>query len=60
MLKKFLTILLALLISFSVSKLAISQIDRKTKDDLYSQIKFSTTPPPPFHPNTLTNKKPKL
>jgi len=40
MLKKFLTILLALLISFSVSKLAISQIDRKTKDDLYSQIEL--------------------
>jgi len=38
--KKFLTILLALLISFSVSKLAISQIDRKTKDDLYSQIEL--------------------
>ena len=40
MLKKFSTILLALLISFSVSRLAISQIDRKTKDDLYSQIEL--------------------
>src|SRR3989338_3895385 len=38
--KKFSTILLALLISFSVSRLAISQIDRKTKDDLYSQIEL--------------------
>lgn len=40
MVKKFLTILLALVVSFSVSRLAMSQIDRKTKDDLYSQIEL--------------------
>ena len=40
MAKKVLTIPLALLISFSISTLAISQIDRKTKDDLYSQIEL--------------------
>ncbi len=38
--KKFLTILSALLVSCSISTLAISQIDRKTKDDLYSQIEL--------------------
>lgn len=40
MVKKTLTMVVALLISFSMVTLAMSQIDRKTKDDLYSQIEL--------------------
>lgn len=40
MVKKFSTILITLAIVFSLSTLALSQISRKTKDDLYSQIEL--------------------
>jgi len=38
--KKFITFFLAFVAVLSLSTLAISQIDRKTKDDLYSQIEL--------------------
>jgi carboxyl-terminal processing protease len=38
--KKFLTFLSAAVILFSLTSLALSQIDRKLKDDLYSQIEL--------------------
>ncbi|MCD4779409.1 MAG: S41 family peptidase [Candidatus Omnitrophica bacterium] len=38
--KKFLTFLSASVILFSLTSLALSQIDRKLKDDLYSQIEL--------------------
>lgn len=40
MLKKFFAIFISLLTIFSLTTLAISQIDQKVKDDLYSQIEL--------------------
>ncbi|MCA9404892.1 MAG: hypothetical protein KC897_13975, partial [Candidatus Omnitrophica bacterium] len=40
MTKKFAIVLSSILAVFSFTTLAISQIDRKTKDDLYSQIEL--------------------
>lgn len=44
MVKRFFIVLLALVVVGSLTTLAVSQVDRKTKDDLYSQIElFSYT-----------------
>jgi len=40
MVKKFLTVFVTLLAFFSLTSLAVSQIDQKVKDDLYSQIEL--------------------
>ena len=40
MARKILTVVLAIVATFSITTIAISQIDRKTKDDLYSQIEL--------------------